>query len=295
MSIVPSFSFATSKILYGPTNSYGTEISDNSGAGVTVHTINIEGLNHSSTYHFKINGTDTDGNSLISDDYSFETLTFPRVYGLTFEQQKNTASSTLLVSWESNVPTSSTIMVYEGDSTTPRELSSASLAVKHSIIVSDLKDNTTYRMVAQGRDAYGNLAMSDANRVTTDYDTRPPVVSNIISESSTSGYGSNATSQVVISWDSDELSTSQVEYSEGVTGDSFSMSSPKDSSLTTSHVVIIRDLEPSSSYYFRVVSSDKSNNQTKSETGSVLTGLAQSSILDTVIQSLQNALGWMFK
>lgn len=286
---------ATSEILYGPTNSYGTKISDNSGAGVTVHTINIENLNHSSLYHFKINGTDTDGNSLISDDYSFETLTFPRVYGLTFEQQKNTATSTLLVSWESNVPTSSTILVYEGNSATPRELSSASLAVKHSVVVTDLKDNTTYRMIAQGRDAYGNLAVSDENRVTTDYDTRPPVVSNIISESSTSGYGSNASSQVVISWDSDELSTSQVEYSEGVTGDSFSMSTPKDSSLTTSHVVIIRDLEPSSSYYFRVVSSDKSNNQTKSETGSVLTGLAQSSILDTVIQSLQNALGWMFK
>lgn len=73
------------------------------------------------------------------------------------------------------------------------------------------------------------------------------------------------------------------------------MSTTKDSSLSSSHVVILRDLKPSSSYYFRVVSADASGNTTKSEAGSALTGLIQSSVLDTVLKSLQGAFGWLFK
>ena len=163
------------------------------------------------------------------------------------------------------------------------------------MMVSGLKDNTIYRMIAQGRDAYGNLAVSDTNRVTTAYDTRPPEVSNIITESTTSGYGADTVAQVIVSWNTDEPSTSQVEYAEGITGDSYTMSTAKDSALSSSHVVILRDLKPSSSYYFRVVSADASGNTTKSDAGSALTGFIQSSVLDTVLKSLQGVFGWLFK
>jgi hypothetical protein len=219
----------------------------------------------------------------------------PRISNVTFEQQHNTATSTLKVSWDSNVPTTSTVLTYEGNSTSATETSLSSLSTKHSILISDLKDNTIYRMVVEGRDAYGNLAVSDTNRVTTAYDTRPPDVSNIITESTISGYGADTVAQVIVSWDTDELATSQVEYSEGITGDSYSMSTVKDSSLTTSHVVVLRDLKPSSSYYFRVVTADASANTTRSDPGSALTGFIQSSVLDTVLKSLQGAFGWLFK
>ena len=286
---------ATSTLYYGQTNTYGQELSDNSGGGVTTHTVKLIDLSDSSTYHFKVVGTDTDGNSLASDDYNFNTLMRPRISNVTFEQQHNTATSTLKVSWDSNVPTTSTVLTYEGDSTTARETSSAILSVKHSILVTDLKDNTIYRMIAEGRDAYGNSAVSDTNRVTTAYDTRPPAVSNIITESTISGYGTNTVAQIIVSWDTDEPSTSQVEYAEGITGESYSMSTVKDSSLSSSHVVVLRDLKPSSSYYFRVVTADGSGNTTRSEAGSALTGFIQSSVLDTVLKSLQGAFGWLFQ
>lgn len=286
---------ATSDIYYGFTNTYGQQLSDSSGSGVTNHTVILNNLSDSSTYHFKIIGTDTDGNSLISDDYNFDTLMMPRIFNVTFEQQHNTATSTLKVSWESNVPTTSTVLSYQGDSTLPREVSLASLTIKHSMMVPDLIDNTVYRMIAQGMDAYGNVAVSDVNRVTTEYDTRPPDVSNIITESTTSGYGTETVAQVIVSWNTDEPATSQVEYAEGITGDSYPMSTAKDNSLSSSHVVILRDLKPSSSYYFRVVSADASDNTTKSEAGSALTGFIQSSVLDTILKSLQGAFGWLFK
>ncbi len=286
---------STSTIYYGLTNTYGQQLSDNSGSGVTTHTVVLNNLSDSSTYHFKVIGTDTDGNILISDDYNFDTLMMPRISNVTFEQQHDTSTSTLKVSWDSNVPTTSTILTYEGSATTAKETSLSSLSTKHSMLVSNLKDNTIYRMQAQGRDAYGNLAVSDSNRVTTAYDTRPPLVSNIVTESTTSGYGTDTTAQIIVSWDTDEPATSQVEYSEGITGDTYSMSTAKDNSLSSSHVVILRNLKPSSSYYFRVVSADGSGNTTRSEAGNALTGFIQSSVLDTVLKSLQGAFGWMFK
>lgn len=285
---------STSVLYYGLTNTYGQQLSDNSGSGVTTHTVVLKNLSDSSTYHFKVIGTDTDGNNLISDDYNFNTLMMPRISNVTFEQQHDTATSALKVSWDSNVPTTSTVLTYEGASTTATEASSSTLSTKHSMIITNLKDNTIYRMVAQGRDAYGNLAVSDSNRVTTAYDTRPPAVANIVTESTTSGYGTDTMAQVIISWDTDEPATSQVEYSEGITGDTYSMSTAKDNSLSTSHVVILRNLKPSSSYYFRVVSADASANTTKSTAGNALTGFIQSSVLDTVLKSLRGAFGWLF-
>jgi len=286
---------ATSTLYYGLTNTYGQELSDNSGSGVTTHTVKLTDLSHSSTYHFKIIGTDTDGNNLVSDDYNFDTLKMPRIFNVTFEQQVNTSTSTLKVSWESNVPTTSTVLTFEGNSTSAKEASLATLSIKHSILVSGLKDNTIYSMIAQGRDAYGNLAVSDTNRITTAYDTRPPEISNIVAESTTSGYGADTVAQVIISWNTDEPGTSQVEYAEGITGESYTMSTAKDSALSDSHVVILRDLKPSSSYYYRVVSADASGNTAKSEAGSALTGFIQSSVLDTVLKSLQGVFGWLFK
>ena len=284
---------ATSQIVYGKTNSYGQTLEDQSGSAVTTHTVKLDGLDHTTTYFFKIYGTDSDGNQLVSDNYAFNTLTYPRVSNVRFEQQKNSATSTLLVTWVTNVPTSSTVS-YNQDGDTAKEVSKSTLETTHSMLISNLQDNQTYYMSVGGRDAYGNPALSDSQRVQTDYDTRPPAITDIVTESSSSGYGLDTKAQIVVSWMTDEPATSQVEYAEGVTGDSYNLRSPEDSNLTTSHVVVLTDLKPSSSYHFRVISKDSSNNQSASEPDSVLTDIARSSIIDIIIKSLQDTLGWLF-
>ena len=108
------------------------------------------------------------------------------------------------------------------------------------------------------------------------------------------GYGANAKSQMIVSWYTDEPATSQVEYAKGVSGDTFNMSTKEDTMLTTSHVVVASDLDPSSSYYFRVLSKDNSKNEAKSEVNSALTEQARSSIFDIVLKSLESTLGWLF-
>jgi hypothetical protein len=75
----------------------------------------------------------------------------------------------------------------------------------------------------------------------------PPVVSDV------SVYATDGVA--TISWMTDELSTSQVEY--GITTSSLS---PLDTALVTKHIVALTNLTPDTIYHFRVSSSDASGN-----------------------------------
>ncbi len=283
----------TTDLHYGKTNSYGQEYADPSGSAVTNHTVKLTNLNDSSTYHFKIFGTDTDGNSLSSDDYSFATLTMPKISNLKSDQVKGNIA-TLKITWDSNVPTSSTVDYSELPNGTTLENTQSDLVLQHEVIVAHLSDDTDYAITAIGRDAYGNEGENANIKVRTDPDTTPPEISEITTETSISGFGADAKAQMVVSWNTDEPSTSQIEYAKGVSGDSYGLSSKVDHSLVTSHVVVVSDLDPSSSYYFRAVSSDKAGNVANSSENSTLTAQAQSSIFDLILKSFSSTLGWLF-
>ncbi|MDD3679096.1 MAG: fibronectin type III domain-containing protein, partial [Patescibacteria group bacterium] len=210
-----------------------------------------------------------------------------------FEQQKNMATSTLKVTWDSNVPLTGVVKYREANGGNTREVSSSKLVTKHSMMVTGLKDNTDYVMTVDGRDAYGNLAVSDANKVRTDFDTRPPEILNVTTETEIQGFGLEAKGQIIVSWETDEPATSQVEYGIGSSGN-YTNRTQEDTSLTTSHVVIISDLKTSSPYHFRIISKDKSANEGKSDEHATLTPQASRGVLDVIINSLQSAIGWLF-
>lgn len=283
---------AESNLLYGRGTGYGSEIKNVSGGATTVHSVRLEGLEHSSTYHFAVRIKDIDGNEILSDDYSFETQKFPVISLVRMESVKDKASATTRVTWQTNVPTNS-VVEYTPTGGSTQEVVKTKLETSHDVMVTGLIDNTYYRLVAKSTDQYGNTATSDAQNYKTDFDTRPPVLSSLSYEVSSSGYGVDAKTQVVVYWESDEPGTSQVEYGIGLSGD-YTSKSMEDASLGTSHVVVISDLKPSTSYHFRAVSRDGSRNEGFTDDTAILTEQARSSIIDVVFQTLQNALGWMF-
>ena len=284
---------ATSDLIYGKTSNYSDEIKDVSGGMTTVHSVRLDNLDHSSTYHFAIRITDVDGNQIMSDDYSFETLQYPKLSNVRFQPMADQSTSTFKVTWDSNVPTTS-VVEFKPEGGKQQEAVKTKLETKHEIIVSGLMDNTYYLINTVGVDQYGNSVSSDLQRIKTDYDTRPPVLLTPATEVSSSDFGSNAKSQVIVSWETDEPSTSQVEYGIGVSGDNYDMKSQEDATLTTSHVVIITGMLPSSSYHLRAVSKDGSGNKGVSESMTILTEQAKSSVLDLIVNSLQSSLGWLF-
>ncbi|RJO61919.1 hypothetical protein C4544_01385 [candidate division WS5 bacterium] len=277
-------------IHYGKTAEYGSTMSASSG---TSHSVRLTGLQDSTTYHLKVIGTDSGGNLVQSDDYSFETLAFPRISNIRFEKVEDKPTSTLKVTWDTNVPTSSVVEYMDPDGTS-QEVAEYQMVTRHEIIVSGLKDKTEYILLAKGRDAFGNEASSGRQKITTEIDTRPPEISEITTETSVTGYGSSAKSQMIVSWRTDEPATSQVQYSRDGSETNLKEMTQEDAFLTSSHAVVISGLEPSSPYYFRVISKDKAENESKSEIKSALTDQVRPSVFDIIIESFKSSFDWLF-
>jgi len=102
------------------------------------------------------------------------------------------------------------------------EEANTELVIEHEMVLSDLLDDTAYEIRAKGRDQFGNVATSELIDYSTPFDTRPPKITDVVLESAIIGVGEEASAQIIVSWKTDENATSQVEYAEGVGGDSYS-------------------------------------------------------------------------
>jgi hypothetical protein len=199
--------------------------------------------------------------------------------------------SAIQVNFNSNVPTSVLVTFTGKDGSSQSEYT---LDTAHQLTFTGLADNTGYSVSAVGRDAYGNESAPDTVSYTTPVDTTPPLITGISVETSVLGYGADAKAQVVVSWTTDKMSTSQVEYSSGISGDTYSAKTQEDDSLTETHVVVISGLKTSNPYHFAVISKDVDGNIAYSGDNRLLTEQASDSILDLVIKALESSLGWMF-
>jgi len=70
---------ASTDVDYGLTTEYGMTKSISTTEGENFHTVRLTGLDHSTTYHFRIQGKTVDGDNILSQDQTFATITFPKV------------------------------------------------------------------------------------------------------------------------------------------------------------------------------------------------------------------------
>lgn len=288
-----SSSVAVTHLYYGKTVSYGSSVSDVSTTGTTSHALNLTNLDNGTTYHFKIKGTDSEGNELISDDYSFSTLPMPQISEVLVQPLLDRPNQQVKVSWRTNVPTDSILRYRQGQET--KEVSQATLETSHELETGALSDQANYTIVVSGRDQFGNAATSSPSTYATKADTRPPKLFNLQVESQLSGQGNTTKAQAVISWETDEPATAKVEYGVGVGESSFSQTSQESTLLDTSHVVVIPDLDPSQTYQVRAVSKDNAGNVGYSESYLIVTNQAPESVFNLILRSLERAFGWLGK
>lgn len=139
----------------------------------------------------------------------------------------------------------------------------AALTTNHIKAISGLSPSTTYHYRVVSADNAGNTTVSSDFTFTTadPADTAAPVISNIQVKDITA-------SSAVVTWTTDEASTTQVEF--GANG-SYSASTPLDTLLETVHSAAITGLQSFNSYSFRVVSKDKAGNTAVSSGASFTT------------------------
>src|SRR5690606_6369692 len=103
--------------------------------------------------------------------FSFQTPPRPRIANLQFQPVKGEPTSTQLVTWTTNVASTSAVN-YGIVGTAGTDIQNSTPKTSHSIKISNLQDDSEYFIVAQSRDEAGNLAVSDRQQFRTALDTR---------------------------------------------------------------------------------------------------------------------------
>ncbi len=280
------------KIYYGKTTGFGAVQELDTAFIESSYTAVLTELTDGVKYYFKINPTDTEGTEYQGTVLDFTTLPRPTVSNIQIQEVKNVAQPTIDVTWSSNTDISSIVSFYPADNPDlVKNVIDLDLKTDHKLEVATLNADTKYSLVVKGTDAIGNEATSEVHTFTTATDTRPPEISNIKIEA-VNPDSQDSTAQIVVSWTTDELATSQVLYGEG-TGGSFAQGTQIDRSLSLKHVVIISNLKPSSVYHLEAVSEDGSKNETLSNNIVTITPQRSENALDIVLRGLQDIFSFL--
>lgn len=242
---------SSSRVEYGLTTSYGTLTTLNP-ALVTSHSVGLSGLSASTTYHYRVISTDAATNTATSGDFTFTTAAAPDTTPpvISSVQSTNITTSGVTITWTTDEPATSRV---EYGTTTSYGAFSAldsSLVTSHSVNLSGLAVSTPYHFRVISADAANNTATSGDFTFTTAADTAPPLISAVTATNL-------AATTATVAWTTNEPATSRVEY--GLTA-SYGALTALDSSLVTSHTVNLSGLTASTTYHYRVISTDAANN-----------------------------------
>jgi hypothetical protein len=252
---------------------------------VTSHDITINGLSPGTDYALRVKSTDSSSNSATDDNsgsgYTFTTAAGPVISNVT-TGSVNDSSAT--VTWNTDkdsnsyVIYSSSLSDVQSDTNTTTVgsgslVGSSSSVYQHNVSLTGLTAKQTYYYYVKSIDGSSNT-VTDNNggsyySFTTTYDTRAPVISSIAVPVKTA-------SQLVVLWQTDELSDSQVEY--GTVSGSYPSSTTLDSVQSITHSSTIASLSESTAYYFRVKSADAQGNSTTSIEQSATTTSAKATV-----------------
>ncbi|MHA1613783.1 MAG: fibronectin type III domain-containing protein, partial [Candidatus Thorarchaeota archaeon] len=243
-----------SLIDYGTTTDYGL-VAGTTATSTTSHSVQLTNLSPGTTYHFKVRSKDSAGNIAESSDNTFDTLPDTTPPTISNVQAPVVDRNSATITWLTDEPATSKVEYATGsdlsNSTTTSEVTD--LRKEHSVIISNLLSETTYYYRVISKDSSGNLATSSIYSFTAKSakeDSTPPTIFNVATSSLSQ-------TSVTISWQTDELSNSIVDYGTTI---SLGLLAGNFEESTTSHSVTLTGLTASTTYYFQVRSQDASGN-----------------------------------
>ncbi|MBI4049268.1 MAG: fibronectin type III domain-containing protein [Candidatus Doudnabacteria bacterium] len=248
---------SSSFVEYSTTNGFSSGTLYGVYDSVTSHSVVLPAvLSAGTTYYYKVRSKDASGNETTSAQNSFATAadpsdsTAPTISSIS---TSGVAYNTATVTWTTN-ETATSFVEFGQTSSYGRVAGNYTLATSHSVSLPlDLAAATAYNFRVRSADASGNEAVSSNSTFTTSAspnDSTAPTISSVSSATPT------ATS-VIITWTTNEVADSFVEYSEGNATYTLSQGN---GSMVTSHSVTLVGLTPSKQYYYRVKSADPSGN-----------------------------------
>jgi hypothetical protein len=282
----------SSKVEYGETINYTDSAGDKGLTKVAKHSIKLNNLKSGTLYHFRVRGMDSEGGSLVSDDYTFTTFTLPRIETYQIEE---IAERTIKLSWKTNVETDSTLKYTDLETNITKTQGEDGMSSIHNFTLKGLNPGVEYLLQIQGRDVYGNQAITSEFTATTLVDNTAPEIKQVRTETAVS-FGKSSAVQTIISWKTNEPATSQILWEEGISEGSVPKNAtPEDENYTTNHIIVITTFKPASVYRFRIQGKDKAGNLAQSQDFTILIPEKKKSVIRIIISNFENTFGWIKK
>lgn len=285
----------TSVVDYGPTTSFTQQYKDTNQT--TTHTVKLTDLVAGQRYYLQVAGADANNNTITSDTYLLDILPIPKVESVTVTVlSPNTVKMVIKANTDVDY-----LLEYQAVANSLTELADKQkklqsrgdkiLKSEHSFELNSLIGSTSYQYQVTVKDLYGNQAVSGVGTFTTLTDADRPVISEVKFDPSLEVSGNDRV-QILVIWQTNEPTTSQVEYGEGASG-LYTKKTTENTGLVLEHVVVIPNLNPDTTYHLRVVSRDLAGNLGVSADYLVLTPTKARSVTQLILERLENQLGWL--
>ncbi len=229
-----------------------SSMSDSAGR-LGQHSVFLNYLDPGTTYYLRVQSSDPSNNAAFDDSLSFTTLSGPVISNVASTNITNTSAT---ISWSSSVAADSRVFYSKSISmSNPTEVAQSGETTSHSVQLNGLDTGARYyfyvksnvtedRNIVDGEQMYYNF-------LTTLDATAPQITFN--SETDIFDRQENS---VRISWTTDELATSTIEYS---VDDSYENVLTNDN-FNTNHSFELTGLEKGTTYNFKLKNADSNNN-----------------------------------
>jgi hypothetical protein len=201
-----------------------------------------------------------------------------------------------VVTWTTDEPTSS-IVEYKNmkSGETSRVIDNINRDTSHLIKVENLTPGTSYEVKISGLNDKGNVVEGESVlKATTLVDVTPPAIASFKVESSLVT-GRTDRAQSIVSWKTDEPSTSIVYYEEGSGSPDKALANKQQdtSTLVTNHVVILSTLKPGTIYRFQIASVDDAGNRAILPIRTIITPRQNESIVDVIFKNFDQTFNFL--
>jgi len=273
------------------------QVVGNSGDATKEHVVPIYELTSDTLYHYQLRSKASIGPMAKSRDFTFKTQS--ELIDITNYTIELLSPEEAIFKWVTNIESDSTIKYtpYRNNILASDESRTKYLEIStniHEIGINNLEAGITYRIELISKDIEGNQTSETIDNFSTANDDLPPVITQVQTKSAISP-GKNTKVQTIITWATNELSTSRVYFQEGIAraDQELSDQTEQENSYTKRHVVVITKFDPGKVYSFRVESIDSGGNTAISKIYTILTPRQQESVFQVIMKNLEEIFGWV--
>ena len=276
------------------------QVVGNADEQVENHEVLISELKSNTLYHYQVRSKTPVSDTAMSRDFLFTTRD-EQLEIITYKV--NSKSDTEAVwSWTTNAPTDSRVVYipYGADGIlmidSARSAYDKAVTALHEVVTEDMESGLTYQVELSGEDLNGNIVSKTISTFSTSEVDAPPVITQVQTDAALLP-GDQTAVQAILSWVTNEPSTSQIFYQRGfgVTEDQveFNQKTPLDPNYVKRHILVITNFDPGAVYQFQVESVDSSGNITRSRTYTLLTPRQKESVFQVIMSNLEETFGWV--